>query len=116
MKFLVDAQLPRKVCSWLSGFGHEAKHTLDLPLKNKTADHQIIEIAVEEDRIVVSKDNDFVQNFMVFGEPKLLMINTGNMSNEKLEKLLKSNLMAISEAFIGHRFIELTNELIVVHE
>jgi len=38
------------------------------------------------------------------------------MSNEKLEKLLKSNLMAISEAFIGHRFIELTNELIVVHE
>ena len=33
MKFLVDAQLPRKVCSWLSGFGHEAKHTLDLLLK-----------------------------------------------------------------------------------
>ena len=46
----------------------------------------------------------------------MLLINTGNMSNEKLEKLLKSNLMAISEAFIGHRFIELTNELIVVHE
>ena len=52
---------------WLSDFGHEAKHTLDLPLKNKTAHHQIIEIAVKEDRIVVSKDNDFVQNFMVFG-------------------------------------------------
>ena len=47
MKFLVDAQLPRKVCSWLSDLGHEAKHTLDLPLKNKTTDHQITEIAVE---------------------------------------------------------------------
>jgi len=33
MKFLVHAQLPRKVCSWLSDLGHEAKHTLDLPLK-----------------------------------------------------------------------------------
>ena len=61
MKFLVDAQLPRKVCSWLSDFGHEAKHTLDLPLKNKTADHQIIEIAVEEDHFFVGQDNDVVQ-------------------------------------------------------
>ena len=42
--------------------------------------------------------------------------DSAKMANEKLEKLLKSNLMAISEAFIGHRFIELTNELIVVHE
>jgi predicted nuclease of predicted toxin-antitoxin system len=53
---------------------------------------------------------------MVFGEPKLLLINTGNISNEKLEKLLKSNLLAISDACIGHRFIELTNALIVVHQ
>ena len=116
MRFLVDAQLPVKLCSWLTELGHEAKHTLELPLKNKTPDHQIIEIAVKEDRFVVSKDSDFVQNFMVFGDPKLLLINTGNISNEKLEKLLKLNMSAISEAGTGHRFIELTNELIVVHQ
>ena len=99
----------------MTELGHEAKHTLDLPLNNKTPDHQVIYIAVKEDRFV-SKDSDFVQNFMVFGDPKLLLINTGNISNEKLEKLLKLNMSAISEAGIGHRFIELTNELIVVHQ
>jgi len=42
MRFLVDTQLPKKICSWLNDIGHEAKHTLDLFLKNKTPDHQII--------------------------------------------------------------------------
>jgi predicted nuclease of predicted toxin-antitoxin system len=31
MKFLVDAQLPRRFCGWLTEAGHDALHTLDLP-------------------------------------------------------------------------------------
>ncbi len=31
MKFLVDAQLPRRFATWLTDAGHDALHTLDLP-------------------------------------------------------------------------------------
>ena len=30
MKFLVDAQLPRRIALWLCEQGHDALHTLDL--------------------------------------------------------------------------------------
>lgn len=33
MKFLVDAQLPRRLASWLNEAGHDTLHTLDLPKK-----------------------------------------------------------------------------------
>ena len=31
MKFLVDAQLPRRFANWLNEAGQDALHTLDLP-------------------------------------------------------------------------------------
>jgi predicted nuclease of predicted toxin-antitoxin system len=34
MKFLIDAQLPRRMVRWLSAAGHDAIHTLDLPDRN----------------------------------------------------------------------------------
>ncbi|MBE0550117.1 MAG: DUF5615 family PIN-like protein [Rubrivivax sp.] len=45
MKFLVDAQLPRRMCAWLASRGHDALHTLDLPLGNRTPDGAVIERA-----------------------------------------------------------------------
>jgi len=38
MKFLVDAQLPRRLAYRLQDAGHDAVHTLDLPLANRTPD------------------------------------------------------------------------------
>jgi predicted nuclease of predicted toxin-antitoxin system len=35
MKFLVDAQLPRRLAQWLQAEGHEAVHTRDLPKGNR---------------------------------------------------------------------------------
>ncbi|MBT8421048.1 MAG: DUF5615 family PIN-like protein, partial [Gammaproteobacteria bacterium] len=34
MKFLVDAQLPRRLASWFSTQGFDAIHTLDMPKAN----------------------------------------------------------------------------------
>jgi len=51
MRFLVDAQLPRRICDWLEAMGHDAQHTLDLPQQNQTPDHQIIKIAQQEDSV-----------------------------------------------------------------
>ena len=117
MKFLVDAQLPRRFCSWLSVVGHDAVHTLDLPKGNRTSDSEILDIADQEDRIVITKDDDFVQSFLLAGRPpKLFLVATGNISNNKLEKLISTNLSMITHAFEQHRFIELGSESLVTHE
>jgi len=45
VKFLVDAQLPCRFCNWLRKNGHDALHTLDLELGNRTTDSKIARIA-----------------------------------------------------------------------
>ena len=53
MKFLVDAQLPRRMCAWLASCGHDALHTLDLPLGNRTSDAAVMERADADGRVLV---------------------------------------------------------------
>jgi predicted nuclease of predicted toxin-antitoxin system len=69
MKFLIDAQLPRRFAHWLTEAGHDVLHTLDLPLKNRTSDREIVARAMQDGRVVVSKDDDFVQAYMINGNP-----------------------------------------------
>lgn len=59
MRVLIDAQLPQRLAHLLSSFNIDSKHTLDLPQKNATPDQDIIQIANEENRVIVSKDSDF---------------------------------------------------------
>jgi predicted nuclease of predicted toxin-antitoxin system len=116
MKFLVDAQLPRRFADWLNEAGQDALHTLDLPLKNLTTDVEIIARAHQDGRVVVSKDADFVQSFLITGKPLLLLISTGNISNMDLEKLLRANWPAIEAAFVSSRFVEISRDTLVIHE
>jgi len=55
MKFIVDAQLPRKFVIWLNGAGHDGFHTLDLPKKNLTSDKELTEFAVSQGRFLLVK-------------------------------------------------------------
>ncbi|HTV61099.1 MAG TPA: DUF5615 family PIN-like protein, partial [Verrucomicrobiae bacterium] len=41
MKFIVDAQLPRRLARALAEAGHDVTHTLDLPLQNLTPDRVV---------------------------------------------------------------------------
>ncbi|HSO82097.1 DUF5615 family PIN-like protein [Thiocapsa sp.] len=63
MRFIVDAQLPRRLARWLNTRGHDVLHTLDLPEQNRTRDADITALACREDRIVVSKDADEIISF-----------------------------------------------------
>ena len=108
MKFLIDAQLPRRLVYLLQEVGHEAIHTLDLSLGNRTPDQVINEISEREQRIVITKDADFVNTFTLYHKPyKLLLVSTGNIQNAELERLFLQNIEAIAEAFEGHDFVEL---------
>lgn len=116
MKFLVDAQLPRRLARELAAFGHDAVHTLDLSAGNQTQDKDIVAMAIQENRVVITKDNDFVISFLLQGAPpKLLLISTGNISNDQLSKLLAANLTALENAFAKHDFVELSASTIAIH-
>jgi len=116
MKFLVDAQLPRRLCAWLREAGYDVTHTLDLPLGNRTPDSTILDIAERERRIVVTKDDDFVQSHLISGRPeKLLLIATGNIANVELETLLRANLAAIAQELESANFVEIDRDALTVH-
>jgi len=117
MKFLVDAQLPRRLCIWLRQQGHDAVHTLDLDSGNRTPDADIIHIADQDGRIVVTKDDDFVQSFLLRNTPhRLLLISSGNVGNAELERLLAVALPAIVDAFERARYVELSKNSLIIHE
>jgi|ERR1051326_1962542 predicted nuclease of predicted toxin-antitoxin system len=116
MKFLVDAQLPRRLARRLRDAGHEAIHTLDLPSGNRTTDAAINELSARETFVVVTKDSDFVNSFLLRREPhKLLLVSTGNISNAELEALFLSNLEKIAEGFGSFDFIELDRQALIFH-
>ena len=117
MKFLVDAQLPRRFCGWLTEVGYDAVHTLELPQGNRTTDNEILDTAEREQRIVVTKDDDFVQSFLITGRPKrLLLVSTGNIANDKLELIVRGHILEITQAFESASFVELGRESLTVHE
>src|SRR5947209_3489392 len=117
MKFLVDAQLPRRMTAWLTAAGCDAVHTLDLPDGNRTTDEQLNDLADREQRVVVTKDADFVDSHVLRGRPaKLLLISTGNISNRDLEALVVPLIPDIIREFQTHSFLEIGQAGIVVRE
>lgn len=88
MKFLVDAQLPARLARFLSSAGHDALHTMELPDGNRTTDGRIAELADEEGRVVVTKDQDSRDGHLLTTSPqRLLIVATGNITNTALLSL-----------------------------
>jgi len=105
VKFIVDAQLPRTLKNLLIKEGHNAIRTLDLVLKNATPDGIINKISEAEDRIVISKDTDFLQSYMVNGIPR----------NTDLLLLLRKHLDQIVELMSTQTLIEISETEIISH-
>ena len=115
MRWLVDAQLPRRLAEHLAGWGDEAEHTLDLPLANATPDAMVIERSKLTAAVVMTKDADFVNHFHVYGEPRLLLISTGNIGNNELIALVARQHGQIVQAFELFDFVELNREQLICH-
>jgi len=117
VKFLIDAQLPKSLSDFLNSKGFDSIHTLDLPNKNKTKDKQIAQIATEENRIVISKDNDFLESYLVKSEPnKLIIVRTGNIPNNHLIQIFNKNLDLIIDMISRSNLIEINKTDIAEHE
>lgn len=96
--------------------GHDTLHTLDLPEGNRTTDAEVNRIAEQERRIVVTKDADFVNSFIVAHKPyKLLLVSTGNIPNAELEQIFSDNISAIESSFQTQDFLELNRVMLILH-
>ncbi|MBO1064017.1 MULTISPECIES: DUF5615 family PIN-like protein [Nostocales] len=116
MKFLIDAQLPMRIVNLLENLGCDVIHTKNLPLKNATPDSEINKLSILEQRIVITKDKDFLDSFLIKQEPyKLLLITTGNISHKQIEQLFLQNITQIIELFLTYDFLEMTRDSLIIH-
>ncbi len=107
MKFLVDAQLPRRLAQFLQTARYDTLHTRYLTDGNATPDTAINALSITEQRVVITKDADFVQSFLLQGQPyKLLVVATGNIKNADLEALFQQHLSQLVDLLETHSYIE----------
>jgi predicted nuclease of predicted toxin-antitoxin system len=117
MKFYVDANLPLKLALNLRERGFDALHTDDLPNKERTTDNEIRKIVVDQDRIIITKDSDFLDSHLIQGVPgKLLFVTTGNIINKDLLKLIEKYFESVVQLFDIYDLIEINNKDIIGHE
>lgn len=91
-------------------------HTLELPDQNATSDKVITKLAMEEERILITKDNDFLESFLLKAEPKkLIVVKTGNIPNRVLLKIFDANLEFIEVLLSRSHLIEITQTEIAEH-
>jgi len=115
VKFLVDANLPPRLCVWLRSQRHEAEHLFDRNLLTAT-DTQICERGRVKSFIIFSKDVDFYNRALLFGTPpQVVHVAVGNCSNTRLFSVLASEWDDIERALVsGSRLISITLEKIEV--
>ena len=115
MKFIVDAQLPKSLSEFLKHRGHDSIHTIELPLRNATEDPELERITVAEQRVLITKDTDFEESFLLQRlPPKLVLVTTGNITNDDLLSLF-SRILDIIVTMLGtNSFVEIDKEKITI--
>ncbi|MDR0811710.1 MAG: DUF5615 family PIN-like protein [Paludibacter sp.] len=100
LKFIVDTQLPPSLAEFLRRRNLDAKHTIDYPNGAFTTDSEIRKIAITEHRIIITKDNDFFDYYLLRGfPPAVLFLQFGNCKNSELFDFIEINLPKIISLF-----------------
>ena len=113
MKFIIDAQLPATLASYFPE--HDIIHTLSLEEGNLTTDNQINLLSVSEERILITKDDDFYHSYIALHKPyKLVLVKLGNMRLRDLKSYFERNAPTVISLMKEHSFIILEPEKIRV--
>ena len=70
MKFLCDVHISYKIVKHLINLGFDAIHVNDILNKSETKDSAICEYQDINDYVVITKDSDFRNSFLVKQTPK----------------------------------------------
>lgn len=97
MKILCDVHISYKVCNFLNALDYQAIHVNQILNQSETKDSEICDYADVNDFIVLTKDIDFKNSFLLNQTAKkLIKVNLGNISNQELINILKENIELIS--------------------
>jgi predicted nuclease of predicted toxin-antitoxin system len=111
MKFLIDAHLPPSLKNVFLEKDIHAYHTTDLPKQNDTQDEEINQFIVENKYVLITKDYDFYDTFMIKHIPeKLILVRTGNTSKNDIIQLFRENLTDILRLLGDYDLIVLTKQ------
>ncbi|MPR32660.1 DUF5615 family PIN-like protein [Salmonirosea aquatica] len=100
MKALCDVHIAFKVVYFLQKNGIETKHVNELPNGCFTADPEICDFADQGDYVMITKDADFLDSFLLQKSPrKLLKINLGNITTSRLIAILEENIDYLKSFF-----------------
>ena len=77
-RFLIDTQLPPLLAAYLTTKGFDAIHTTFFENGHLLKDAEISIIAITENRIIITKDGDFLDRYTIYGAPpKVYYFNWG---------------------------------------
>ena len=100
LRFIVDTQLPPSLAEFFKRRGFDAIHVVNCPKGTLTSDKEIINIATEEKRIIITKDSDFMDYYFLKGyPPAVLLLQVGNIKNKELFLMLNEYMEQIISLF-----------------
>jgi len=100
VRFLYDVHISIKLSKLLERLGHQSEHVNNILDRWNTKDSDISFYADEHDQILITKDQDFRNSYVLNKKPKkILKINLGNISNLYLLHMAETNIPRISALY-----------------
>ncbi len=113
MIFLLDANIPPSLAEEING--HEAKHVITFPNGTSTNDGEINEYCAINNCVLITKDSDFYDSFILKKiPPKLILVKLGNQRLRELRSFFRKNWNQIEKLIKDHSLIVLTPDSIKV--
>ena len=98
MRFLCDVHISYKIKKFIQGIGPYCIHINEILLQDRTIDHDRAAYCNEKDLILITKDEDFLDSYLLERSPaKLIKIHLGNISTQKLINIIDKTLPLIKE-------------------
>jgi predicted nuclease of predicted toxin-antitoxin system len=89
IKLFLDANVSWLLASKLKFHFEDCLHVDHIGIKTPASDNEIWKYAQSNDLIIVTNDDDFIDLLNLKGfPPKIILLKTGNQSNEFVEMLL----------------------------
>ena len=101
MRMVVDANLPIEVVDFLIEQGHDTVYSATL-LSRRSPDTDIVAWAMEEHRIIVTRDLGIAEIILNSGrrEPSLVTIRLGNEPTARVQEALAAHLGSMEEVLL----------------
>lgn len=106
MKFIIDQPVSPILADWLRDSGHDAFHVRERGM-SAASDAAIFDLAVAEERIIVTTDLDFSRILALSGRagPALILFRAGNLSDSDMLTLLQAALAKVDSEQLARSVI-----------